>query len=105
MVETTPARPASGEASDEPPVDAGGATMRQPPVDESANVAPTKPAPTRADWLALVEQIKAVGEQATAEQLESLKAEFLRFDKPEGREKRCEVWNANEVLRGFWVAS
>jgi hypothetical protein len=67
--------------------------------------ASAKPAPTRADWLALVEQIKAVGEQATAEQLEAMKVEFLRFDKPEGREKRAELWNANEVLRGHWVAS
>jgi hypothetical protein len=102
MVDDAPAKPGNIEAPDEPTVSAETAT---PAPEVRTKAPPTKPAPTRAEWLALVEQIKAVGERATAEELEALKVEFLRFDKPEGRDKRCELWNANEVLRGFWVAS
>jgi hypothetical protein len=116
MVDMQPSRPGRVEASDDEPapaVDVGGVITGRTAVDEraagevreAANVTSAKQAPTRAEWIALVEQIKTVGEQATADQLEAMKAEFLRFDKPEGREKRCELWNANEVLRGFWVAS
>lgn len=109
LEERAPVRGAVQEEA--PPVDVGGVVTGRTAVDERAAgeareaISAAKSAPTKAEWFALVEQIKAVGEQATAEQLEALKAEFLRFDKPEGREKRCELWNANEVLRGYWVAS
>jgi hypothetical protein len=94
------------QPSSEPPVEAPKATATSVSTPENA---PAKPAPTRAElsarWEALAKQIGAVGEQVTIEQLEALKAEFLDFPKAGNHEGRCAIWNANEVLRGFWVAS
>ncbi len=105
MVDDAPAKPGNVEATDEPSPIAEAAPTNDP---APAN-APTKPAPTRAElaaqWDAIAKQIGTIGEQATAEQLEALKAEFLAFPKAGGHDARCEIWNKNEVLRGFWVAS
>lgn len=107
MVDDAPAKPGNVEASDEPlRVDVGGVITGRTAEDERAagearevaNAAPTKPAPTRAEWKALHDQIVNASDTITPEQIDAMRAELARFDDAHGRGKLLEAWAANGLL-------
>lgn len=95
MVDMPPARPGRSEAPDDGPVE----------VAEQPQTAPTPPAMTVAEGRALRDEIKAVGDGATPEYVEGLRARVASAASCDFYGKLVEAWEANEVLGPLEVVS
>lgn len=74
-------------------------------VTSSLEAAPAKPAPTRAEWKALHDQIVNASDTILPEQIDTMRRELARFDDAHGRAELLKAWAANGTLGAPEVAS